>query len=206
MMHLCREFVPAILDVIAVDESAEKASNKAKELAAAVRDNMQEFLLYGIPKQELEEAMMSMFKRADVDGSGKLDKNVRSTMRSVLHQNTLLTKQASQCNITSHVAWCVQEFKACLHTAELNLNRRDINLLMSRVDINQDGLIEYQEFIPMCFSLMVQRFADHVLRSTVLSTDDELQNYVLHCFQDFDVESVPHNASSIKKRLKLRVH
>jgi hypothetical protein len=57
---------------------AEQASNKANELVAAVRDNMQEFLIYGIPKQELEDAMMSMFKRADVDGSGMLDKHVCS--------------------------------------------------------------------------------------------------------------------------------
>jgi hypothetical protein len=83
IIRWCREFVPAILDIIAVDESAEQASNKAKELVAAMRDNMQEFLLYGIPKQELEEAMMSMFKRADVDGSGQLDKKVRSTTRGL---------------------------------------------------------------------------------------------------------------------------
>jgi hypothetical protein len=70
---------------------------------------------------------------------------------------------------------------------------------MSRVDVNQDGLIEYQEFVPMCFSLMVQRFADHVLHSTLLSTNDQLQNYVLHCFQDFDVESVLHRSFTLYK-------
>lgn len=86
----------------------------------------------------------------------------------------------------------VQEFKACLQAAELSLTRQDVNLLMGRVDLNGDGLIDYAEFVPICFGIMTERFVDTVMRNTMLAASDQLQAYVLHCFRTFDVEGVLH--------------
>lgn len=72
------EFVPILMDVIAVDKSAQAAARHALELVEGVRENMHEFLLYGIPKQELEAIISRAFQEADKDNSGSLDKNVRS--------------------------------------------------------------------------------------------------------------------------------
>lgn len=81
----------------------------------------------------------------------------------------------------------------CLQAAELSLTRQDVNLLMSRVDSNGDGLIDYAEFVPICFGIMVERFVDTVMRNTMLAASDQLQNYVMHCFRTFDVEGArPH--------------
>jgi hypothetical protein len=76
----------------------------------------------------------------------------------------------------------------CLQATELSLARKDINLLMGHVDINQDGLVDYTAFVPICFNIMVERFADQVMRNTLLSTDDQMQNYIMHCFRHFDTE------------------
>lgn len=69
-----------MVDVLATDAVTTEASAHASELHTAVRSNMQEFLLYGIPKGELEDAMMGMFRRADTNGSGVLDKQVRARL------------------------------------------------------------------------------------------------------------------------------
>lgn len=45
------------------------------------------------------------------------------------------------------------EFKECLKAAKLGLTRKDINLIMSTVDMNRDGLISYEEFVPVCFQV-----------------------------------------------------
>lgn len=76
-----------------------------------------------------------------------------------------------------------QEFKTCLRSAALGLSRKDINMLMSKVDVDADGLVTYAEFLPICFSILVERFADQMLASEVLSQDDTLVNAVLQRFE-----------------------
>jgi len=65
------------MDIIAVDKSAKVAAKDAQNLVDGVRENMHEFLLYGIPKQELEAIIARAFQEADKDNSGTLDKTVR---------------------------------------------------------------------------------------------------------------------------------
>eukprot|EP00892_Ulva_mutabilis_P003953 jgi/Ulvmu1/192/UM001_0196.1 len=149
------EFVPILMDVIAVDDSAKAAAKDAQALVDGVRENMHEFLLYGIPKQELEGIMARVFREADKDNSGTLDKN---------------------------------EFKLCLQTAELSLTRKDINLLMAKVDVDGDGCIDYREFVPICFGILVERFADQVMSSSVLSSTDGIKVAILQNFKELDVD------------------
>ena len=78
----------------------------------------------------------------------------------------------------------------CLQASELSLTQKDINLLMGHVDSDSNGLVNYAEFVPLCFSLLVERFTDQVLHSSLLASADQLQNYILHCFCHFDTAGV----------------
>mmetsp|Transcript_54599 Transcript_54599/g.144273 ORF Transcript_54599/g.144273 Transcript_54599/m.144273 type:complete len:445 (+) Transcript_54599:15-1349(+) len=55
-----------------------------------------------------------------------------------------------------------KEFKRLLMDADLGLSKKDIKLLYAQADINQDGNIEYREFIPACVELILtlQSFVD----------------------------------------------
>lgn len=79
------------MDVIAVDSSAKSAANDAQNLVDAVRENMHEFLLYGIPKAELEGIMARVFQEADKDNSGTLDKNVRTSISLAIQNRASVT-------------------------------------------------------------------------------------------------------------------
>lgn len=48
-----------------------------------------------------------------------------------------------------------QEFKEALKAAELGLTRKDINLILSHIDVDRDGLVSYEEFIPVCFQVRI---------------------------------------------------
>jgi hypothetical protein len=84
----------------------------------------------------------------------------------------------------------LQEFKHCLQKVELSLTRKDINLLMSKVDVNGDGMIDYREFVPLCFGILVERFADQVINSSVLESEDGMRAAIMQCLKEFDVEGV----------------
>jgi hypothetical protein len=46
-----------------------------------------------------------------------------------------------------------KEFKEALKAAELGLTRKDINLILSQIDVDRNGLVSYEEFIPVCFQV-----------------------------------------------------
>ena len=47
------------------------------------------------------------------------------------------------------------EFKKLMHDADLGLTKKQIKLLYSQADMNDDGSIEYREFIPACVELIL---------------------------------------------------
>lgn len=47
------------------------------------------------------------------------------------------------------------EFKSLMHDANLGLTKKQIKLLYSQADMNDDGSIEYREFIPACVELIL---------------------------------------------------
>lgn len=64
------------MDIIAVDNSARAAAKEAQELVDGMRDNMHEFLLYGVPRKELEKVLNRVFEEADPENLGQLNRNV----------------------------------------------------------------------------------------------------------------------------------
>jgi hypothetical protein len=72
------------MDVMAVDKSAKRAAPENHELCQGVRDNMDKFLIYGMPKHELEDILLRAFTSADKDGTGRLDKAVRNHLFQIV--------------------------------------------------------------------------------------------------------------------------
>ncbi|KAK3287067.1 hypothetical protein CYMTET_5407, partial [Cymbomonas tetramitiformis] len=78
------------------------------------------------------------------------------------------------------------EFKACLRSAELGLTRKEINVILSNVDLDSDGCISYNEFIPCCFDLLVERFKEDLLASNSLNSADGIVQMLLKAFAEKD--------------------
>lgn len=74
----CREFIPVMLELLSAGQAANEAAQATEEKAQAFRDSVEEFLLYGMPKNELEDIMLKTFTEADKDDSGSLDRKVRA--------------------------------------------------------------------------------------------------------------------------------
>ena len=49
------------------------------------------------------------------------------------------------------------EFKNCLQSADLGLTKKDINALLTLADENEDGVVDYKEFMPICFGVLVEK-------------------------------------------------
>ena len=47
-----------------------------------------------------------------------------------------------------------REFKKLMQSADLGLSQKEVKLLYTQADINQDGCVEYREFIPAAVSLI----------------------------------------------------
>lgn len=76
-----------------------------------------------------------------------------------------------------------KEFAKCLKSSELGLTRKEINLLLSTVDVDGDGKVSYAEFMPLCFNILVERFKDDVLAEAALQSPDALTQMLLEEFE-----------------------
>jgi len=79
------------------------------------------------------------------------------------------------------------EFRSCINDASLGLTRREINLLMAEADEDSDGKISYEEFVPLCFDLLLKNLQDDIF--LLQRNRGELENYLLEIFQYADAEA-----------------
>jgi hypothetical protein len=63
-----------------------------------------------------------------------------------------------------------KEFVKCMKDANLGFTRKEINAMMSEVDENQDGQITYNEFAPVCFSVLTEMVALRTMDSPQVQT------------------------------------
>ncbi|KAL6756998.1 radial spoke protein 7 [Haematococcus lacustris] len=165
-----KEFLPVMVDILQSIKAKGQAQALMQDVEHLVRDEVETVLLHGLPQEELEQLMLRVFRKADVDHSGQLSR---------------------------------KEFKEALKAAELGLTRKDINLILSQIDVDRNGLVSYQEFIPVCFQVLVERFKDEVVVSDILNNQDGLQGLLLRHFQAADSQgSGLLSQSSIKAILK----
>jgi len=95
------------------------------------------------------------------------------------------------------------EFKQCLQDAALGLTKQQINVLMSETDLNGDGNVCYEEFVPICYGIFVEMFKEDILRKEVRNSADWLESTIIEHFtaQDENGEGkLPHKA--VKKVLQ----
>ncbi|GFR51432.1 hypothetical protein Agub_g13721 [Astrephomene gubernaculifera] len=151
-----KEFLPVMVDILQGIKAKEQAKAMMHGVETMVRSEVETMLLHGLPQEELQALMLKVFKRADADGSGQLNRH---------------------------------EFKEALKAAELGLTRKDINLILSHIDVDRDGLVSYEEFIPVCFQVLVERFKDEIVANDILGNTDELQQMLLGAFRQADPDN-----------------
>ena len=52
------------------------------------------------------------------------------------------------------------EFKAALIGADLGLKKKEINALLNAIDVDGDGKVTYQEFVPLAYDILVTIIAN----------------------------------------------
>lgn len=150
-----REFLPVMVDILQGMRADQEAQQMVEEADVLVTDAVEDLLLRGMSREDLEKLMMQVFSKSDVDKNGTLDR---------------------------------KEFKHCLRSAHLGLTRKDINLVMSSIDLNGDGVISYKEFVPVCYQVLVERFKDEAVANQIARSEDSLQKMLLEAFQAGDPE------------------
>ena len=62
-------------------------------------------------------------------------------------------------------ALSVTEFHKCCKDADIGLTRKEVNALMAMCDVDGDGQITYDEFVPLCFDMLVEIMKDDLMSS-----------------------------------------
>jgi len=76
------------------------------------------------------------------------------------------------------------EFQKCCKDADIGLTRKEVNILMHQCDVDGDGQISYEEFVPLCFEMLTEILKDELLREKRSST--ELEEFLLAIFSEAD--------------------
>lgn len=79
-----------------------------------------------------------------------------------------------------------REFSKALRSADLGLSKKEINLLLAESDKNADGVVDYDEFVPVCFDILVERAKNKRLESDALASTDAVTKALLDAFREAD--------------------
>jgi Ca2+-binding EF-hand superfamily protein len=74
-----------------------------------------------------------------------------------------------------------KEFKQCLKASGLGFTKKEINVMMSEVDLDGDGKITYDEFVPLCFSMLADMMADK-MKAMTSETEEEIKSTLEEIF------------------------
>jgi Ca2+-binding EF-hand superfamily protein len=80
------------------------------------------------------------------------------------------------------------EFASALRDSGLGLTRQEINVLLSEVDENEDGEIDYREFLPVCFNVLVETVSRQLEEKRVPQQEADLRDFFIAVFQEADAE------------------
>merc|ERR1712166_738859 len=68
----------------------------------------------------------------------------------------------------------------CIKEADLGFTRKEINVLLTEVDMDNDGKISYDEFVPLCFTLLVEMVSESLVEAP--QEEEELSAFLLDLF------------------------
>eukprot|EP00948_MAST-09A_sp_MAST-9A-sp1_P003997 g3997.t1 len=142
------EFLPLMLELFEALK-AQKVISESKEHA------YEEATLYvhGLDKARVEGILQQMFKEADLDNSGTLNR---------------------------------KELKKCLTESKIGLTKKEVQALLTEIDINNDGEVSYSEFAPLAYEIILELTADQMSGST--ETAAELKGFLMDLFGGVDAE------------------
>jgi Ca2+-binding EF-hand superfamily protein len=130
------EFMPAMLAVIeSMREPAPPAPTASSSSSGDYESEARDFLLRGMDRDKLERTILRSFLFADTQNTGS------SILHGVLDES---------------------QFASCIQDLGLGLTPSHIAELMKAVDKNEDGVIAYDEWVPLAFELMVRTIAMHL--------------------------------------------
>lgn len=73
-----------------------------------------------------------------------------------------------------------KEFVTCIRDADLGFTKKEINVLLSEVDVDGDGKVTYEEFSPLCFTLLVEMVSEALVE--VPQKEEELREFFIDLF------------------------
>lgn len=80
------------------------------------------------------------------------------------------------------------EFTKALKESGLGLTRKEINILLHEVDEDEDGMVTYHEFLPLCFNLLVEIVSQQFESSEIPRDEAELKAFFVDLFSAADVK------------------
>jgi Ca2+-binding EF-hand superfamily protein len=141
-----------------------------------------------------------------VDREQEMDKSRRQTELLLLHGmpreeiEAIMSAIFQKADLDGSGTLSRKEFHSCLRGADLGLTRTEINLIMGSIDADEDGTISYSEFVPLCYSLLVETLRDEI-EST--RTPTQLEEFLQDLFASHDPDRagvLP--ISTLKKALR----
>lgn len=77
----------------------------------------------------------------------------------------VMTEIFRKSDIDGSGALSLTEFRNCCRDADIGLTRKEINVLMHQCDMDGDGNISYEEFVPLCFEMLTEILKDELLEN-----------------------------------------
>ena len=124
--------------------------------------------------QAAEEENAARLAAQDHLVHGMTKEQVESVMAEIFHKS----------DADGSGALDVKEFKQCCKDAAIGLTKAEINQLMFAVDVDGDGQITWEEFVPICFEMLVEILKDQLLDAS--REPSELEEFLLERFAEAD--------------------
>ncbi|KAA0169840.1 hypothetical protein FNF27_06863 [Cafeteria roenbergensis] len=91
------------------------------------------------------------------------------------------------------------EFQTALRESGLGLTRQEINVLLAEVDEDEDGEIDYEEFLPVCFNVLVEIVSKQLEDRRIPKEEVDLRDFFVSLFRDADSEGEGRLAPAVIK-------
>jgi len=82
-------------------------------------------------------------------------------------------------------ALSVAEFQKCCKEADIGLTRKEVNILMHQCDVDGDGMISYDEFVPLCFEMLREIIVNDMIETNKQDAG-ELQQFITRVWEEAD--------------------
>jgi len=140
----------------------------------------EEFLPLGV------DLIMALYARSDAEMMKTMEENEarNEAIQYLFHGMTKEEVEKTMREIfaksdnDSSGALSIAEFQKCCKDADIGLTRKEVNILMHECDVDGDGQITYEEFVPLCFEMLTEILKDEIMAEKRLG-DTQLQAFFI---------------------------